>query len=56
MNAGAPIRWNEKPVVVMPPEQNLHYAWDDAVVVELVNEAGYAQPQGNRDRFGAAVS
>ncbi len=27
-----------QPVEVTPPEQNLHYAWDDAVVVEL--EAG----------------
>jgi S1/P1 Nuclease len=29
-----------QPVDVTPPEKNLHYAWDDAVVVELEHELG----------------
>ncbi len=34
-----------QPVEVTPPEQNLHFAWDDAVVVELEGELGTHGPR-----------
>jgi len=34
-----------QPVAVAPPEQNLHYAWDDAVVVELEARLGTHSPR-----------
>lgn len=34
-----------QPVEVAPPEQNLHYAWDDAVVVELEAGLGTHSPR-----------
>ncbi|HKD65710.1 MAG TPA: S1/P1 nuclease [Candidatus Binataceae bacterium] len=34
-----------QPVEVTPPEENLHYAWDDAVVVELEHQLGTQSPR-----------
>jgi hypothetical protein len=34
-----------QPVEVAPPEQNLHYAWDDAVVVHLETDLGTHSPR-----------
>jgi len=34
-----------QPVDVTPPEENLHFAWDDAVVVELEHQLGTHTPR-----------
>jgi hypothetical protein len=34
-----------QPVEVTPPEENLHFAWDDAVVVELEHQLGTHSPR-----------
>jgi len=34
-----------QPVEVTPPEENLHFAWDDAVVVELEHQLGTHDPR-----------
>jgi hypothetical protein len=38
---------------VAPAEENLHYAWDDAVVAVLEKQLGTPEPEATAHKLGA---